>query len=760
MPMKFPLALLVVLAVWSCAPTRAARCLVADLGSSMFRPATSCGMVPIVPAEIGPADRFAPVATAVRRLLDRPGACGSVGCSSRQLTVIGDAFPVASVEARGQELAFTISTGMVELVERTAIATLAEVGATSEAPADGLGAWFELMNSNGGAACIAPSQSSAIPMRPLSINELGFSDVVFTFLFAHELAHVTRGQDCGARSVDALEIEHACDVVGYEELRNRGIGPIPVILWLVIMHHHEQALSTDVMRASGAAGKSYMELYPARDWTRRARALLSAWQDRCSTGADRRGCTEVWKGDAQTAEMVLSIPRPLPCSPSAPMTSPIVDSAAAHACLDLGEHGPANYNKNGRPNLVSMDLDYRNSCSRALRCELTLASGTVRRDRADEEWEPYVSTKRTLYLEPGETKRVTALLRWRATAERMPSVRRPDADDDVSFARCELVGLEKVKTPLPKECERLTSYLEAATNEFASLPKLALEGTSDCEVSPADWVSEASFRCTVLETESEDALNATYARWVDLARRCMPPPLWRSDEHRGSTGWTVYQEMTFARSEASVQVEITRSLSTTRDPHNVSFEIRAPKRAAAARPPAPGWSNMPRETVTDLGAAVDRMLALLETPERLQHGVRIQIEKRAGGRRRDENDNCFFPSAKLVSPGRRCMLVWRCETRNYYKRTERNVRFHELVKNFTDKFQSMPKWTPHNSDSATDWLPYVQGDSGGWVVQRPDEMSVSLEMRSYSDVTRSIDISVRGRVPSELEICKGAKEEP
>jgi hypothetical protein len=733
-------------------------------GNRLSNPAPQlCLADPVLPPSSPASPELAAwLASLASAVLDRvDGAdCPEPGCirgTPARLHLLSDGFPTAAVMRASDHFDIVISVGMADFLLAAAQAAREELeGATPDE--DGLGRWMERIHAASSAACTSPEVAAAGAVRGSSSHkEMESARSAFEFVLAHELAHVAVGSTCGSSSLDALSVEKACDAVAYRHIRDLPLTPVLVVLWLTAMHHYEQLLSLRIKSRVKFVGE-YTATYPARDWTSRAAAVLASWGSDCQREPAFKSCPKNWQSMFQSAGALTRLPLPQPCSISTVRQPTLVSPPNKEAadCVDLSEDEVerANYAQNARPNLVSLNLPYRNSCPRPVQCVVRLGSGTVPRSGDHSDWRAYRFVERSVALAPGETRRVAALLRWFADEERMPSVRYPHHDERRDWLTCSFTGRAKPRKIEGPLCTQIDALITDARKNFAGLvagrvpayaqggldARAAIPSLSKCTVWPAGQVSEAKLRCDALSTPDPEVLQRGYDTWRSSIRRCLDGALWNEKEgtFEDSDDATRYTEFRASARGPAVEVELRRSLVGV--PHELEVSVvgmEVPFQRATAQSLA-----TPAVEVKSLDDAIDRILVALTASGGKPMGrIEIAHDPHAGY---DEYDKCYRPDYDVEEDT--CRVEWRCKTQDYFRPQLLKDRFDALVARLILKFRNDAEWIPRNSDRKNDWAPY--GAEGAWSWTAYSRRG-SLEIRAeiLDSKRKNMEVYVTGDLP-------------
>jgi hypothetical protein len=266
---------------------------------------------------------------------------GALNCIVRgrdvQIALVSDGIPNAVVghDQADRNLSVRVSTGLVDFTDAAAISYIDEAKSQQKGfgPTGGLTDWITQMDALGGRPCVMHAPT---PLRQLNKDEFvvvrTFAQAFYEFVMNHELAHVASANaDCGAHNPTAMEREVACDADAFDKLTaavpQRALPPA-VAAPLVAIAHYEHILNERFGRlVAPAAGKSFLDLYPASNWTARARAYVTLWENHCNTAAaDQTTCRNGWRAAIADVRRLLAIPMPAQCSDT---NTPAAENAPA-----------------------------------------------------------------------------------------------------------------------------------------------------------------------------------------------------------------------------------------------------------------------------------------------------------------------------------------------------------------------------------------------------------------------------------------------
>lgn len=344
--------------------------------------------------------------------------CGAPGCALHDRTVrfyvVANDVPVVASRREDARISILLTTGAVDVVDRAA------------AVSDGrLAAWLSQVDRGAGTHC----GHVAVTTREPAVEKQGRAAATsfYELLVANEIARLRLGPQCGeGEHTDTRSRDVACQSAAWSYV-DRRLAPAPVAAASLALAHVESldryawAVSASDEPVLGAVGR----LGPSA-WSRRAAMVVERW---AKASADGRAA-EV-PADLRAA---LALPMPAACpAPASTLTRslgrPVTDDPSALACLERvpSTDWPVVWDTDGDPILVRVDLTYRDTCTRAIRCRLTTSIGT---SPADE-----VETHDWLTLRPGTTGRITRVLSWPVTG--VPYVRFARGAEESDLATCE-----------------------------------------------------------------------------------------------------------------------------------------------------------------------------------------------------------------------------------------------------------------------------------------------------------------------------------
>lgn len=692
--------------------------------------------------------------------------CGKPGCRfggrEARLLVVGDLVPRAWTSVRETSVDIGISSGMTALVQTTSAATAEEVlVANPSAGAQyGMGAFFEQLHELGGTPCDLAMKSNLLgrfSSAPRSAQAGVGERHVLTFLLAHELAHVTHGQDCGSGSADPLTIERACDEIAFASMPDRADAPLQIISWLVGMHHYEKLLAPVLFAAQGSSS-AFTKAFPARDWTARARGLLERWRKDCASPT-RGGCGS-FSAFGDVADVFATIPKPGACrtvpssADAGALNAP--PTVEARRCIDIESNllERANYNKNGRPNIVSLELPYHNGCARPVACKMKMECGTVQRtDKGD--YRPFTFLERTVLFEPAATSSVTGILRWTASVERMPTVRYAHGQESESFLSCSFAGAEqKVATSSDPLCTSLSSFLAEASTGFKALRSAAdggvissganstrnVPGTTNCFIYDADTINGSLLECTISDSKDTAKIDEMLAQWRTKLASCLPPPLWTRADSTPSSSLSARRASEFSRGGrfASVRIEARKALTSSGE-NAVELGIQATD-VVPDLSPGPAF---PQIEVTSWDAMLDHVFGRT-TGRATSPFARLLVKQAETPRHWNEADRCYTPLFTNANSATGCEVEWTCVSRVFFEQAERDARFKQTIHTLQGKLLS--GWRPRNTDDSTNWAPVSRDGVSTWLVDGPARQSI--EVRVQPKDSRSVRVVFRGSAPA------------
>jgi len=253
---------------------------------------------------------------------ERAHCSGKIGCvvgdRSVRLALFADGFPNAFVAADAARIDVGISTGLVDFVDAATRSFIRDAKSQGSA-SDGFGNWLQRMHDAGGSPCpprIAPPATD-IPVSEFVPGVQAPAQLVYYFIFAHELAHVVSGGNCHAGAGDALTVEKACDRIGMTRLTESNLFfPALIVPWMTAMQYYEALDRPDLERVLALDAGSFRAMFPAREWARRGDGVLDSWTNVCQSGSSEARtvvCRAGWQSMFQLSRALLDLPRPLPC---------------------------------------------------------------------------------------------------------------------------------------------------------------------------------------------------------------------------------------------------------------------------------------------------------------------------------------------------------------------------------------------------------------------------------------------------------------
>jgi len=343
--------------------------------------------------------------------------CGAPGCASTgkdmRLVLVGDPLPRAYVARSpdGSSLTIVFTTTLVDLIQRNTQALLNDLTEDPALAPEGFKAWLDSLRSLGGKSCSLPVQFNTRTLSPKISIELLRKGTVLTYaiVFAHEIAHVRVGQNCGypnnsalTSTLNVLGVEKACDRIGLEQLTKEGIAvPLFAAASFVGWEHYITLKMPQLEKDT----PGFKELFPSLNFRERSRAMIDYWEKTCRGGLTAAMCHQAWPELVAEARKITDAPLPRECvleggnrsgaddaSTVAATPDPASNSASARepdkkAAQDqVGDNADAkrcikdvdsdlDWNIKGDPPVVRVMFEFENTCERPVKCKLVVESG-------------------------------------------------------------------------------------------------------------------------------------------------------------------------------------------------------------------------------------------------------------------------------------------------------------------------------------------------------------------------------------------------
>lgn len=346
--------------------------------------------------------------------------CGAPGCASTgkdmRLVLVGDPLPRAYVARSpdGASLTIVFTTTLVDLIQRNTQALINDLTEDPALAPEGFKAWLDSLRSLGEKSCRLPVQFNTRTLSPkISIELLRKSTVLtYAIVFAHEIAHIRMGQNCGypnnpalTSTMNALGIEKACDRIALEQLTKEGIAvPLFAAASFVGWEHYITLKMPQLEKDT----PGFKELFPSLNFRERSRAMIDYWEKTCRGGLTAAMCYQAWPELVADARKITDAPLPKECvldgsnrsgaedasatATVAPTRDPTSNSASApepakKAAQDqAGNNVDAkrcvkdvdsniDWNTKGDPPVVRVMFEFENTCERPVKCKLLVESG-------------------------------------------------------------------------------------------------------------------------------------------------------------------------------------------------------------------------------------------------------------------------------------------------------------------------------------------------------------------------------------------------
>ncbi len=472
-----------------------------------------------------------------------------------------------------------ITTGLLDVVEATSYAILAEAVAQRrtglDKAAEGFDSWLAELQRRGGQPCdtrvpwpvktdieldaetrslvdsLAKSHPDLVSESP-SDNEAVFiltrvlAHSLMQFILGHELAHCHEGPSDGSRFR-----EEQCDRLAFHAMHAMGSAQIDtVILTLVVLAHYQNLqgpfIHSEIMKT--LQGQQYLEVRSGHDWQKRAASLLEVWEngyDAHNPPYNNPMYLDGWEDQIQSIREYVTRPLPEPCSVES------TDYNLLHRIIAV-DFEDIEWNANGKPPIV--DYAYRLTNvhpTAAARFTFQVYTGYEPRDDSSDTSGVHKLKRYSLELQPGENRRISDTLEWWRDANTMPVLREGIVDGTV-FGHLHATGffstrdIDRVKKAIRQTMRDLSSGEIAAQ---VSMPRFetrsaqyydlesAMPLSSDAEyVARVDGRHEVRFDYDALSDQmSGNSLRAmaTQAQLIDSLRGLLPCEA--NEEYRART---------------------------------------------------------------------------------------------------------------------------------------------------------------------------------------------------------------------------------
>ncbi len=348
-----------------------------------------------------------------------------------------------------QDVEIIITTGLIDVVEATTFAIVAEALERQSTglpkAAEGFNSWIAELARRGGAPCEAtipwPTRDTDLVLS----NELRtkiqreavragivpagtpvdhaidrflltrvFAMSLFQFIFAHEYAHTVVGSSDGTRVR-----EKECDAMAFRALRAaQRSDPAMVVLLLMTLAHYDSLQGPLIRELRFRSERRYVELRTGRDWLARARTFMREWEVG-EAGHEKEDLfySKGWKELISGLRSQLRKPLPDPCSMSVDQRTDL----RQYVVLELDD---ITWDTSASVRTVAYDYSIRNLHPYAkVRLELQVLSAYGPRDDPDHNLKIHQQRRHRLVLDPGDSERIDGALEWWRDARTMPVLR-------------------------------------------------------------------------------------------------------------------------------------------------------------------------------------------------------------------------------------------------------------------------------------------------------------------------------------------------
>jgi len=227
-------------------------------------------------------------------------------------------------------LPIRVTTALIDLVVSTMLTYLDEVRGTPDATS-----FRELLSridSQAGASCNAPPAMRRMPSAEDFRLVLQLAQVFYSFVFAHEIAHVTDGPTCGKPEGSVIEQETRCDERAFNWMTQkvtRSALPPALTTMFVMLGHYSAVFAPVLAPPMGPDSDPGLSFATSLGWIQRGQIVLRNWVQYCTTTLDDElTCHNHWQKAWNDSSALLSRTIPKQCSPDAPVVDVLISSAA------------------------------------------------------------------------------------------------------------------------------------------------------------------------------------------------------------------------------------------------------------------------------------------------------------------------------------------------------------------------------------------------------------------------------------------------
>lgn len=208
----------------------------------------------------------------------------------------------------------------------------------------------------------------------------------------------------------------------------------------------------------------------------------------------------------------------------------------------VGDSDRIKWNTAGNPPIVRLNLTYKNSGDRAIRCEILLACGTMpmsapKNDYSD--WLPYDVRKLAFTLKAGEERTLDQVLSWQVSRPKgtMPAVRFPNPPrltHDAEFLKCNYIVQASTEADF---CTQLARLLSSTEHSFQGIKSeatrradkdgyttweatLLLPGAKTAEIELSKGV--CSYTSELFSSTKHEAVRARFEKLAQDIKACLP----------------------------------------------------------------------------------------------------------------------------------------------------------------------------------------------------------------------------------------------
>ena len=231
--------------------------------------------------------------------------------------------PVGGSRGSSNSLDILMTSSLLDFVEATTAAYMADALTNTKDRVEALGfrKWLDLMGKQktsttgkaGGVMPVPwPGPGKQTPEWNLKYVRTP-AQTVYHLIFAHELSHVALGLPSGgATDAEVRDREIRVDRNAFRSMgplsphrnamQTRGnVLPTFIVVFMTGMWYFENLRGQELREAFKVAGSplTFQTMFPARDWSKRALALISDWESTCGGGVGTAtlgtACAPGWK---------------------------------------------------------------------------------------------------------------------------------------------------------------------------------------------------------------------------------------------------------------------------------------------------------------------------------------------------------------------------------------------------------------------------------------------------------------------------------